>query len=76
VPQRSHTFAGALDRYSRVPAPPVPVAPPGHDFSANELHVDEDLVCPRCLSWIAPEDIVRRTAYGPAQHEACPRLPA
>jgi hypothetical protein len=31
-------------------------------------------VCPRCLGWIGPDDIVRRTALGPAQHEACPVL--
>jgi hypothetical protein len=49
-----------------------PMAPHGHDFTANLLHLDEDVVCPRCLGWIEPDDIVRRTAYGPAQHEHCP----
>ena len=44
----------------------------GHDFTTNLLHVDAEAICPRCLSWIAPSDIVRRTAYGPVQHEACP----
>jgi hypothetical protein len=47
-------------------------APPGHDFAANVLHVDEDAICPRCLSWISAEDIVRRTRYGLVQHESCP----
>jgi hypothetical protein len=61
-----------LDRLGVVGATSHPVAPYGHDFAANDLHVDEDTICPRCLTWIAPEDIVRRTAFGPAQHEACP----
>ncbi|HVB26537.1 MAG TPA: hypothetical protein VNE21_01345 [Mycobacteriales bacterium] len=49
-------------------------AAPGHapDPASHVLHLDEDAVCPRCLLWIEPTDIVRRTAYGPAQHEACP----
>ena len=49
----------------------------GYDFSVNDMHVDEDAVCPVCLGWIEPDDIVRRTAYGPVQHEACPlrRMP-
>jgi hypothetical protein len=47
-------------------------APPGHDFAANVLHVDEDTICPRCLTWVCAEDIVRRTRYGLVQHEACP----
>jgi hypothetical protein len=50
-------------------------APPGYDFTANVMHVDGDAVCPRCFTWIAPHDIVRRTAYGPFQHEACPVAP-
>jgi len=49
-----------------------PQAPYGYDFSVNDLHVDEDAVCPVCLGWIEPHDIVRRTAYGPVQHERCP----
>ena len=52
-------------------APPTPY---GHDFAANDLTLDEESVCPRCLHWIGPDDIVRRTAYGPAQHEACPSV--
>lgn len=47
-------------------------ANPGHDFAANVLHVDDDVICPRCLTWIAADDIVRRTRYGLVQHEACP----
>lgn len=61
-----------LDRLGVMGAARAPVAPYGHDFAANELHVDEDSICPRCLTWISAEDIVRRTAFGPAQHEACP----
>ncbi len=41
----------------------------GHD---NELHVDADAICPRCLCWIAVADYVRRNAWGLAQHEVCP----
>ncbi len=37
----------------------------------HELHVDADAVCPRCLHWIEPGDFVRRTAFGPHQHESC-----
>jgi hypothetical protein len=37
----------------------------------HELHVDEDLVCPRCLRWIEPGDYVRQTRIGLRQHEAC-----
>jgi hypothetical protein len=37
----------------------------------HELHVDEDLVCPRCLQWIDPSDFVRQTRIGLRQHEAC-----
>jgi hypothetical protein len=50
----------------------TPQAPYGYDFSVNDMHIDEDAVCPVCLGWIASHDIVRRTAYGPAQHELCP----
>lgn len=45
---------------------------PGHDYTGNLLHADADAICPRCFAWIGPEDIVRRTAYGLLQHEACP----
>jgi hypothetical protein len=37
----------------------------------HELHVDAYAICPRCLQWIEPGDFVRRTAYGPHQHETC-----
>jgi hypothetical protein len=37
----------------------------------HELHVDADLVCPRCLRWIEPGDYVRQTRIGLRQHEAC-----
>jgi hypothetical protein len=40
--------------------------PDGH------LHSDADAICPRCLTWIEPRAFVRRTAYGPLQHEVCP----
>jgi hypothetical protein len=46
-------------------------APPGFDFSANLLHVDADAICPKCMHWVTPRDIVRRTAFGLIQHEAC-----
>jgi hypothetical protein len=47
-------------------------ARPGHDFASNVMHVDGDTICPKCLGWISPTAIVRRTAYGLVQHEACP----
>jgi hypothetical protein len=37
----------------------------------HELHVDADAICPRCMRWIEPGDFVRRTAFGPHQHESC-----
>jgi hypothetical protein len=37
----------------------------------HELHVDADAICPRCMQWIGPDQFVRRTAYGPHQHETC-----
>lgn len=66
--------AAWLDRWGVFVLPRhAPVAPYGHDFAANDLTLDEESVCPRCLQWMTPGDIVRRTAFGPAQHEACPR---
>ena len=38
----------------------------------GHLHGELDAVCPRCLRWIEERDFVRRTAYGPMQHEVCP----
>jgi len=46
------------------------------DPDGNLLRVDADAICPRCLSFVAPHEIVRRTAYGPFQHEHCPPAPA
>ena len=43
--------------------------PDGH------LHGELDAVCPRCLRWIEERDFVRRTAFGPLQHEVCPEEP-
>lgn len=36
------------------------------------LHVDADAICPNCLSWIAPDDFVRRNRMDLWQHESCP----
>ena len=51
----------------------LPVSGPPRRSRAleHELHVDADAVCPRCMSWIEPGDFVRRTAFGPHQHESC-----
>jgi hypothetical protein len=46
------------------------VVPDGH------LHGELDAICPRCLRWIEEREFVRRTAYGPLQHEVCPAEPA
>jgi hypothetical protein len=46
-------------------------AQPGADFAANVMHVDVEAICPKCMQWVTPTDIVRRTAYGLIQHEAC-----
>ena len=37
----------------------------------HELHVDADLICPRCMCWIEPGDYIRQTRIGLHQHEAC-----
>lgn len=47
-------------------------AEPGHDYTANLLHAEGDEICPRCLSWIAADQVVRRNVFGLVQHEACP----
>jgi hypothetical protein len=73
VMYRSRGFSPSLTRWMRLGMPADPVAAYGYDFSVHDLRIDEDVVCPRCLEWIGPHEIVRRTAYGPAQHEACPR---
>lgn len=40
----------------------------------RHLHGELDAVCPRCMRWIEERDFVRRTAYGPLQHEVCPEV--
>jgi len=70
---RAHgALRGLFDHLATLCAIGRLVAPHGYDFSAHDLHVDEECVCPRCLHWVSPDDIVRRTAYGPVQHETCP----
>jgi hypothetical protein len=46
-----------------------------HDQPANEMQVDADVICPRCLHFIWPDEYVRRTVYGVVQHQACPEDP-
>jgi hypothetical protein len=70
VASRGGSWSRLLARFGLGAIDPVH----GQDFTTNLLHVDADTICPRCLSWIAPEDVVRRTAYGLIQHEAC-RIP-
>ncbi len=52
----------------------IDTSPHGGTQIDGFLHVDADLVCPRCLTWIEPYHYVRRTVTGVLQHEACPRL--
>jgi hypothetical protein len=40
--------------------------------SDGDLRGEHDAVCPRCFRWIGDQEFVRRTAYGPLQHEVCP----
>ena len=61
----------AVYRGLRALLPTAGAAPATRTHDEHELHVDADAVCPRCLSWIEPGDYVRRTAYGPYQHESC-----
>jgi hypothetical protein len=44
----------------------------GFRLTDGHLHGELDAVCPRCMTWIEERDFVRRTAYGPLQHEVCP----
>ena len=37
------------------------------------FHVDDDLICPRCLSWISADEYVRRSITDVVEHESCPR---
>jgi|HubBroStandDraft_2_1064218.scaffolds.fasta_scaffold2394313_1 hypothetical protein len=53
-------------------SPRTQEAPHGYDFASNVMRVDTEAICPRCFGWITAHDIVRRTAYGLLQHEACP----
>lgn len=53
----------------------IDTSPPGGPAVDGSLHVDADLVCPRCLGWISPEHYVRRTWTGVIEHEACPWRP-
>ena len=73
VAYRSRSIATALRRFLRPIRSADLVAPHGYDYASNDLRIDDDAVCPRCLEWIQPHEVVRRTVYGPAQHEACPR---
>jgi hypothetical protein len=69
--QRLHGSGDAVYRSLRAMLP-RPGGPHGHrSTDDHDLHVDADAVCPRCLTWIQPSDHVRRTAYGPYQHESC-----
>ncbi|MGB8651854.1 MAG: hypothetical protein WCD35_14460 [Mycobacteriales bacterium] len=52
---------------------PDPDAGDGSALLDAHLHGGEDAVCPRCLGWIEERQFVRRTAYGPLQHEVCPQ---
>jgi hypothetical protein len=47
----------------------------GRPVVDGHLRGRQDAVCPRCLEWIDEREYVRRTAYGPLQHEACPVTP-
>ena len=60
----------AVYRGFRAMLPPTAV-PRGRPQDDHDLHVDADAVCPLCLRWIEPGDHVRRTIYGPYQHESC-----
>ena len=45
-----------------------------HLLPDGHLHGELDAICPRCFRWIEEREFVRRTAYGPLQHEVCPAL--
>jgi len=57
---------------ARLPAV-IDSAPPGGPGDSS-LHTETDAICPRCLSWIGPDDYLRRNALGLLQHESCPPL--
>ena len=46
--------------------------PGGGPIIDGALHVDADVLCPRCLDWIGPLDFVRRTITDLLEHETCP----
>jgi hypothetical protein len=65
------------DRWSYTRLAGIGLDPPDADLSGplvpdGHLHGDLDAICPRCLRWIEEREFVRRTAYGPLQHEVCP----
>jgi hypothetical protein len=51
----------------------IDAGPHGGSVIDGFLHVDADVICPRCLTWIAVDHYVRRTATGLVEHESCPR---
>jgi len=53
----------------------IDAAAPGGPVVDSSLHVDADAICPRCLSWVGPNDFVRRTLFDLVQHESCPPPP-
>ena len=42
------------------------------EFIDASWHVETDAICPDCLSWISPDDYVRRNAFDLLEHEVCP----
>jgi len=61
------------DAWSSVSLLPLsPVVDPVGGVEDHAFRVDADSVCPACFRWVKPHEIVRRTAYGPVQHECCP----
>jgi hypothetical protein len=67
---RSHTKLDVVDRGFRAYLTPTGRSR-GPRTDDHELHVDADLICPRCLTWIDPADFVRHNRLGLVQHEAC-----
>jgi len=66
-------YRRAVDEMDEVRLPAlIELAPPG-GLGDSALHVDADAICPRCLTWIQPDDFVRLNAIDLVQHESCPR---
>jgi len=66
-------YRRAVDEVDEVRLPAlIELAAPG-GLGDRALHVDADAICPRCLTWIQPEDYVRLNALDLVQHESCPR---